>query len=391
MKPRRHPSHRRLHRDADRLVWLARGLAESGSRVEDRYWEGELASLIGSLLASGHDEAFNQALDRLQESDGRAYEELADLVEAAVESDLRDAAEGPVQVLLLALPVLAWSRYGIPAPTLPEQLLGNLRVQLKAHVLAADVRVGLADYLFSPDQLPRGHVEVRRLTERLGDAALDDGNLEIAVADLPESGRYVADPRYVLAAVAVAGNRPVFRWNEPDGSRQHAEDQWRAQAGPSLQAVLAGCGTRLLLPESFFSAWRRSDREARAFSLATSVDFLRATLEVHVGELHAVIAAYYDHHLVEWRVGFGRAGEDAVLHGVVWPLFEEDEEGSEAVGEIERILREAGLNQIRVLEQRMPLEYCDDCGAPLYPNADGESVHAEMPEPAGDAPPAQLH
>jgi hypothetical protein len=26
------------------------------------------------------------------------------------------------------------------------------------------------------------------------------------------------------------------------------------------------------------------------------------------------------------------------------------------------------------------MEFCEDCGAPLYPDADGELVHAEMPE-----------
>jgi uncharacterized protein YuzB (UPF0349 family) len=32
------------------------------------------------------------------------------------------------------------------------------------------------------------------------------------------------------------------------------------------------------------------------------------------------------------------------------------------------------------------MEYCEDCGAPLYPTLDGELVHAELPEesePAG--------
>ena len=28
------------------------------------------------------------------------------------------------------------------------------------------------------------------------------------------------------------------------------------------------------------------------------------------------------------------------------------------------------------------MEFCDDCGAPLYPNAEAELVHAEMPEQA---------
>ncbi|HEX7649512.1 MAG TPA: DUF2863 family protein, partial [Noviherbaspirillum sp.] len=30
--------------------------------------------------------------------------------------------------------------------------------------------------------------------------------------------------------------------------------------------------------------------------------------------------------------------------------------------------------------ERFPMEFCEDCGAPLYPDSDGELVHAEMPE-----------
>ena len=26
------------------------------------------------------------------------------------------------------------------------------------------------------------------------------------------------------------------------------------------------------------------------------------------------------------------------------------------------------------------LEFCDDCSAPLFPNVDGELIHAELPE-----------
>ncbi|SBT09802.1 hypothetical protein PROAA_3470002 [Candidatus Propionivibrio aalborgensis] len=40
--------------------------------------------------------------------------------------------------------------------------------------------------------------------------------------------------------------------------------------------------------------------------------------------------------------------------------------------------------------QRFPFEFCDDCGAPLYPNTEGETVHAELPEQS-NAPSQTLH
>lgn len=391
MKQRRHFSSHRLSRDAERLVWLAKGMADSGSRVEDAWWEGELNVLVGKLLAGNHEEALNQALDRLHETHGRAYDELADLIEAGAESVAVEGKEGVRRALLLALPVQAWSRYSIPSRSLPASVLGPLRVQLAAHVLAEDVRLALADFLFSPDQLPHGYVETRRFLERLAKQAQSGKDLRVDAKALPEAGQYISDLRYVLAAVLVPPGQPVFRWNEVDGDRDSAATQWRNQAGPAFQAAMPGCIIEPLLPDAYFSAWRRADRESRGFSLVASVAYLNASLGEPPARLRAVLAPYHDHRLVEWRVGFAGPDDDAVLHGVVWPLLGAEDEGADVGTEIERILKSAGLVQVSVIDQRMPLEYCDDCGAPLYPNADGESVHAEMPEPETDSPPLHLH
>ena len=121
MKQRRHYTSHRLSRDAERLVWKARGLADSGSRAEDAWWETELAEQIGKMLEDGQEEALNQALDRLHETHARAYDELADLVEAGVECNVIEGPDGPMRTLLLTAPILAWSRYSIPARTLPPQ------------------------------------------------------------------------------------------------------------------------------------------------------------------------------------------------------------------------------------------------------------------------------
>ncbi len=391
MKQRRHYASHRLNRDGERLVWLAKGLADSGSRVEDGWWEGELSALIDKLLAANREETINQALDRLHETHIRAYDELADLIEAGVEGQRLDTAEAAVQVLLLALPVLASSRYNIPARPLSAQILANLRVQMQAHVLAGGARLGLADFLFSPDQLPYGYLETRRLLTDLGRAALAATDLHLPPESLPETGQYISDVRYVLAAVATPLGRPLFRWNEVDGERAMAEARWVEQAGPSLQSALPGCAIQPLLPDAFFSAWRRADREARPHALTASVTYLQGQLGLPAASLRAVVAPYYEHRLVEWRVSFATAEQEAVVHGVVWPLLGTEDETQDVGGEIERLLKQSGLTSVIVLDQRMPLEYCDDCGAPLFPNADGESVHAEMPEIEGEAPPRHLH
>jgi hypothetical protein len=392
MKQHRHYSSHRLSRDAERLVWLARGLADSNSRTEDSWWENELAVQIGKMLENDQEEAFNQALDRLHETNARAYDELADLIETGVEGHLHLRPDGPHQTLLLALPVLAWSRYSIPARTVPANLLTTLRVQLKAHVLAEGCQLALADFLFSPDQMPRGYIETRRFAEQMEQAAGNDEDLVIAAAGLPETGHYISDLRYILATVSAPAGHPVLRWQEADGSRETARTQWQAQAGPIMQALLPGCDLKLLLPDAFFSAWRVADREARGYALAATAAYLQVMLDLPASALRAVAAPYFEHKLVEWRVGFSRQDDDRVLHGVVWPLLGMDDDGADIAAEIEDILRKVGIGQIVVLDQqRLAPEYCDDCGAPLFPNMDGESVHSEMPELEIDLPPMHLH
>lgn len=44
------------------------------------------------------------------------------------------------------------------------------------------------------------------------------------------------------------------------------------------------------------------------------------------------------------------------------------------------MLRETGVKEVLFLDHHFPMEFCDDCGAPLFPNREGELVHAEMPE-----------
>lgn len=391
MKRRRLYTRHRLSRDAERLAWLATGLADSGSRVEDAFWEGELTPLIEKLLHAGDEEAFNQALDRLYETHSRAYDELADLIEAGAEAAKLTVGDGEAwSGLVLALPILAWSRYSIPTRSVPKTALQGLRAQLAAHVLAEGARFAVADYLFSPDQLPRGYCETRQLAESLWPAAVENRDFNIEAKKMPETAPFVSDVRYLLVAVAVPAGHALFRWNEADGSREQALAQWREQGGANLQTVMAGCAFELLQPDAYFAAWRQADREIRPYALRAAVAYLQAMLSSPAGLLRAVIAPFYDRWLVEYRIGFALSGSDELVHGVVWPLLGPEEESGETPTEIERILREAGVGEVIVHGQRFPLEYCDDCGAPLYPNPEGESVHAEMPE-GHDSPPAHLH
>jgi hypothetical protein len=387
MKRRRLYGRHRLTRDAERLAWLAQGLADSGSRLEDVWLEAEMRTLIEKQLKAADEDALNQALDRLRETSPRAYDELADQVEAACE-----VRQGEQQSsLLIAIPVLAWSRYAIPTRNLPKALLDTLRVQLSAHILGADAKVTFADYLFSPDQLPQGYADTWAFADVLWSAAVAGQDLNVAANTLPESQMFVSDVRYLIAVVQVLNGRPLFRWNEVEGGRAAALVNWQQQGGPIFQSLLTGCSYEVLTPDAYFSAWRQADMETRPFALKAAVAYLQVLFNLPAGGIRAVAAPYYEHGLEEWRISFLRAGSDDVVHGVTWPLLGDDDENADLGAEIEALLKSTGIGEVRILNTRMPMEYCDDCGAPLFPSPEAENVHAELPEEMQDAPPAQLH
>ena len=223
-----------LPRDAEELLWLTTGLSESGSRAEDSFWEAKLAESVGELLASDGEETLTAALDHVYTTNPLAYDELADAIETSAEMGFC-ANE---HVLLIAAPILAWSRFSIPANTIPQKVLNNLRVHLQAHVLADGVKLGLADVLFSPDQLPQGYCDTAKFAQELAQAAVKSTSIQVRPEDLPETARFLSDVRYIVGAVTIQPGQPIFRWQERDATREQVAEQWRAQGG-CLYAALA--------------------------------------------------------------------------------------------------------------------------------------------------------
>lgn len=384
-------SRRSKHNPAtEELTRLAGSLAQSSSRIEDEFWQKRLAAAIDRLLDDGDDATLNGTLDHLYGAGGRAYDELVDMIETCCES--KRIETGTAQdVILFAAPVLAWSRYAIPSGSIAAEQLATLRVQLQAHVFAAGTKIGLADFLWSPDQLPQSYGETAQLVERMAKAALHDRDLKLDIAGMAETANFLSDTRYLIGAVAAPRGQPLFRWQEDDGSRPEALKQWRGQGGEALRPLLPACAMELLLPQPYHAAAREADRASRPYSLRAAVAFLQTTLNIAAAELRAVVAPYYDRQLEEYRIGFTLKDDAEVVHGVVWPLLEAEDESADAPAQIEAVLKDAGLSDVVTLEHRFPMEYCDDCGAPLYPNSDGEPSHAELPEKQAEAAPRHLH
>ncbi|RTL51375.1 MAG: DUF2863 family protein [Rhodocyclaceae bacterium] len=390
MKRTRSPRPPRSAPDTEALLKEARALGLSSSRLEDAYWEARLSNQIDTLLKGKDDDTLNAALDHLYQSDDRGYEGLVDLVESRTESHSTGGDQGD-DLLLIAIPILAWSRYSIPSGPVSAAILTNVRTQLMAHVLAADTRLALANALFSPDQIPPGFSATARFTGQLGRAAQQNVDFHVDAGQLPEAMHFLSDNRYILAAVAVKHGAPIFRWQEQDGDREQAEAQWKQQGGEVLRPLFPGCAIEARLPLAFFSACRDTDRAARGYAIQASVAFLNATFPEAADQLQAVIAPFHERRLTEYRIGFTLADGAKVVHGVVWPLLDAEDENSDVPGQVESILTAAGVNRITSLDHAFPAEYCDDCGAPYYPNQDGETVHAEMPEEEGTPHSRHLH
>jgi hypothetical protein len=403
MKRTRTSRHARQTPDIDQLVRLAQGVAQSCCRSEDACWEQRLISLIRQLLETSDEATLTAALDHLYADKGkeRSYDALADLIEHCCETSLQtlrppthtesDPAGRSHSLLLFSAPILAWSRYTIPAGPIAATTLANLRVQLQAHVFAKDVRIALVDYLFSPDQLTQSYCDTFLLTRQLNNPALHNRNLHLDPAQLPETAHFLSDTRYLLGGVVVPHDKPIFRWQEDDGVRDEALRQWQRQGGDALRPMLTGCISELLLPQSYHAACRNADRLSRPYSLRASVAYLGATLNLPARELRAVIAPFYDQHLEEYRIGFTRKNAAEVIHGMVWAMLDADDDASDVPAQIEALLRELGVDTIVQIEHRLPLEYCDDCGTPLYPNPEGEPVHAEAPDEQTEPTPRHLH
>lgn len=403
MKRPRLPRRAKQSPDTEQLIRLATGLGLSGSRIEDAFWDVRLGALIDRLLADGDEATLTAALDQLYGSQERAYDALADLVEARCESRtfLPQAAmageSGESQagkafdLLLFVAPILAWSRFSIPSGAIAPPLLANARVQLQAHVFARDVRIGLADFLFSPDQLPQSYCDTSALVDKLGKAAMHSRDLHIDPGQMPETANFLSDTRYLLGVAAAPRGAALFRWQEEDGDRSEAFQQWRSQGSEALRPLLPGCASELLLPQPYHAGCRDADRLSRPYSLRASVAYLSTTLNLTPSGLRAVVAPFYDQRLEEYRIGFTLTNSNQVVHGVVWPLLDAEDDVADMAAQIESILREIKVGEVLVLDHRLPLEYCDDCGAPLYPNPEGEPMHAELPEEQAEAAPRHLH
>ena len=373
-------------REANQLVRLAEGLASSKSRAEDVYWERELEAAVTTQLENNDEDAINRALDKAHDAPESTFDALADMVESLTESILLDSEKGPQRLTLFCAPILVWGRNQIPSKSIAKQQLQDIAVQLSAHVFSSKAKIALANFLFAPDQLPHSYSQSRELLQKLGTCIRERGHLTVDPETVEDAPDVVCDMRMIVGAFQVTEGEPFYAWQETttqvEEARQACLATWRAQGGNAIKPLLVGFPHELTLPRSFFAACRDADMASRAYSIGASVSYLEAVTSTTPDRLTAVIGGCWGNELEEYRIGFSMGDSDDVVHGCVWPLVSDEDNDTPVVEEIEALLRAANVGTIMVLEEQLPLEFWDDCGAPHFPNRDGEMLHAHLPEDA---------
>ncbi len=399
---------RKFTADSQNLASLAQSLAQSGSRLERRHWERRLDLSLQKMLGNHQQQAIDSALDHLFHTDLTGYDVLLDGVETASSSCTVEHEGKTFDGLLIAVPVIAWTRFSIPSGPISAEQMNTLFAHLHGHVLANDARAVLAPALLSIDQLPRSYCDTYLLTRRMVDAALTGKSLQLP-SELPETVPFLADTRYLLMAVVAESAKALLRWEDEEAGtnaqtgRRTVLTQWQTQAGPNVQPMLPGCGIELLLPDAYYVACREADKAVRTVSLRAAAHYLTNSLGVEANQLSAIIAAVGDPansmRIDEYRISFSSGSQTDVYYGVVWPLYDEESAEEDVQAELPRrpglptplaplqqivtALREAGVTRIQNSETVFSPEFCDDCGAPLFCDSSDDMVHAEMPEDSG--------
>jgi hypothetical protein len=380
MRRTRSPNRPAVSRGATRLIHLAIEWSEASSLLEDRFWEREVIPEIDGLLESGNEKTITTALESLWSRDPVAHDLVADLIESRAECMVAKFKGEVCDMILIALPVLAWSRDKIPCGKLSAAATKAIAAQLQGHVLAKAAHVTLAPAIFSPDQLPHQYTDSFTLARSMFTAMQEGKAFPIDFSNWPETGQFIADTRLVIAGVAVPAGGAIFRWQEEEISRDKVLTNWREQGGAVLQAAMPGCTIEPLMPSAFHDGSRLADSEGRGFSLKAGVQFLEAVSNLAPKDMVAVVAPFYERELEEYRISLMREGREDVLHGVVWPVLGTEAEEGTVADEIEALLKTLGVANVIQIDHKFPLEHCSDCGAPMFSDPDAELVHAGFPE-----------
>lgn len=382
----------RLPTDVRRLLELTEALALSGSRLEDTYWEAQLKQLLGKLYKARKNRHIETALDQLIPDQIQAYEVLVELAETHSESTELNKDDTAFDVLLVAAPILIWTHYQLPLPAiLKDADFQLLKSAFSQHVAVDAAHIALLPQIISFEQMPQSFQETARWTQQLGTEALTGKQKTFDITPLAHTEGMLADARFVIGAIAVPANAPVFRWQslteKAAQARARSLEHWQTTIEPLFNRLFAGCLIDYQQPEAFYVSTREADRRIRPLALKAAIIWLQNAASLNGSDIRATIVGCGESAVEEYRIGFTTKHSNQVVYGCVWPILSKEEmalgstEGLPDIPDhIAAYLSEAGVQEVKRLNGLAQGEICEDCGAPYFPNPLGEMMHPELPD-----------
>jgi hypothetical protein len=382
----------RISPEVEKLVAEVLALASSGSKVEDIFWENKIFERLSRLLKGQYQNVIDSALDITFKSQTTAFEILADAAETAAESFVYEFDGKSYDVLLISLPIIAQTKYSIPYGAISTSVAATIVDCLNECLIANNVKLSIAPWLYSIDQIPQSHSQTRQLLEKMATCAVEQTDLSYDLKEMPDTISVLADPRFILCAIATEKGQPFFVWQEEEVERIERSQSLKSLQDtiqPTLVNLLPGCEFEVMLPDAFYTNCRDADKRVRPLSLKAAVNYLETTLGLKPSELSCIVAPFGSEIADEFRISFAIKGHPEIIYGVVWPLYDREtvsNEDIEAGGDrdltiqlISSTLVDAGVGDVFKHAMLFTPEMCEDCGVPLFPNRSADVVHAQMP------------
>lgn len=391
-----------LSRTSLSLIALAEALSQSGSQLEDRWWQQQLGEALDKALGARQGHTVETALDHLLDQRSPAYELLVEQAEACSESLTFTHQDQAYEALLISAPLLAWTRYQLPAGQLSPQHQQQLGDLMRTAVLTPDVRLQLLPELIRFDQLPQSFRETRSWVQAMAQHALGARRdlPVVRTADTPED--LLADAYFLMGVAIVPKGQALFQWQSapPDQlpNRESVTALWAEGCARITEPLFTGCLTEYLPPEAFYTSTRQADQGIRPLTLKAAITWLQTAAHIPGADLRAAIVACGEQAIEEYRIGFCTRQNNDVIYGCVWPSLSREEsipdQGADDQVDtwdtLAALLRESGIQDVRRLPGLQAMEFCEDCGTPYFPNMLGEMQHPELPEEI-DPEPVQFH
>ena len=370
-----------LTEESRELLNLAYRASDSTSNVEDRLVAEKIEALCSALLSRGIDSDIEAALSLLKAEEGTQYDDLLALAEGCAEyySD-KDGAH-----LLVLIPVLAWSRYKIAFGKMPQEVSYEIAKLYKSHFASPKAHVSIGNSLIAAEHIPERLTEVRSLLSRLVKPKKDASVVDISYLLTADPTDEFSDVRYVVLGVSAETATDLFdRFSSERIELAHKLMDFSLKARAVLREFMTGSMLEVQAPAAFFTAWRQAVASERLFSLKALVKYV-CIEKIRPEKLIATTAIFSNlsennaaEPQPEVRIGISFTFDaNRIVAGVVWPC--EPTELEIAQGFAKEVLTLEGIKTVVAHDQLFPLEWCEQCGAPLYANPEGNVTHVEKP------------